>query len=1079
MANGNQQGGGGKPDSGLFGDVTSILKVKMLIDASKGINEFAELTEAANEAGIQGQKGADKARAAWDTAGKALDKITGLFRRLPLIGGLGIGALITQAHSLNVEMMGHLNSLNNLSDAYGDASKSLSNMYSIWGQTGASLGTIKNVMGAINQQGLPVSNKGFKNLSAVVSNLHVASGIAVDTLAELTAGLMNMWQVTQGTTTQVLDNIMALEDAFGFTNTQVEMVMKGTAQLSKVMGKFWDDADSGARGLSKGMSMAVGVMKKFGVTVQESTEFFGKLLDPENLQENIGLLSQLGISYRDMTDMLTAPGGQEAFFDRMMRNMPELSKRITALKDPLARLQLAKNLGMPLELAQRMAKATRGEVETLMEEYKVQQEEGKKVEKKQKRMAAESARFDEMMHMLKMKALMPLMGFVSKHGPAFFGLLSKFAGVVANVFSKLIDPLDRFATVLSNAFNLLLDGNISGFLEKIATGFGSIIGEYLPKIVESIGKELPKIVPLIGSAFTSALKFFGTMLKTLWASGPIGKFIAAGIVYFTASKIMGFAKDFKNALFGSPGSSPLRPMYVTMSGIGGGAMGKFGKLFGRIPGLNKLPMLTKGLMGSISKFGAGAGMLVKGGAAQAAGVGAGRLMTGGAAKVGTGMLGKAATTVLPKLGTVIGKVGPGLMTFGAQGLKALPVIGQVAAALMGAVQGVGAVSKKTLRSKKEGGLGREATTAEKTSGALAGGLTLGIAPLIDSIFGTEVTPAIAEGIKGFADSNLAMLTPIGIGFKGLFATIEAFQDKALSAEEAKMRDNIQAKFKAGEDLTKEELAQREKVFNAMVANTTSFSDGLSNLKGKVTNFFGGIADKVKAAVAKIREFFTGFFDNFGAKMKQLWEGIKNTFSNLGTKIYEGISAIGKKIKSIWQRYIGLPIFKLTFGIKIAIEKLLVGLKEKIASSKPLAKLFGIKDVDAERAKLKFEQSELTRLDTAFKQFKAAAKLGQVGRLRGLSRIGGSGKMFDEFRTYSKIQADALSEEFTANKEERLRKEREAAALAKKTEENTRKTAGYGAATVEALRDKGKEEKRQDYLDFFFDRRSYLKVKGTF
>ncbi|MBW2969088.1 hypothetical protein KY314_03145 [Candidatus Woesearchaeota archaeon] len=993
-----------------------------------GAKKAANASDKASEKTIQGFKAvANEGIKSVKTAYQKLKHT--LTSRLPLGLSISLPLLMREAHNLNMEWAAHRESLKDLSDSMGDASKAVGMMTSLWGKTGLSLSALKGVMNAINAQGIPVMTAGFENLAAVISNVHQASGIAVETLAEFTAGMKDLWGVSFKASTAALDSVLALQDAFNLTNRQMEQVIKTTSQAMNRMGMFLENSDEGLKAMTRGIGGAVGAMNKFGVSVQKSTDFFNKIMDPENLNENLGLFARLGISYEETMEMMTSAKGQELFFEKLMNNLPTLARQIEQLRNPMAKLQFAKSLGLPLEIAQKMAKATRGEIEQLMEEHKIEIEEGKKIEKKQARMQAETARFNEALHFMKMKALMPLMQFMNTFVPKLMGILSKFAGVFSKLMEKIIVPaLTSFTNVMVPAINRLLDGDAKGFFKTLWGGAGDVIKEWTPKLLKGIWTVLK-----------SAVGFVITGIKELWKSGPMGKVLTGLGLTFAGGKLMGFVKNFWRAFKGPRGSKPSRPMYVSDVGMTKGGL------------LSKALNFFKG-KGKVGGVLSGAKLLMKGGFAEGAGVSGAGMLKAGAGKLPTGALGKLGTKIFPALGKMSGKLVTGLGAFTKVGMKAVPVIGQIVSALLGAYEGASAATAHKLETE-----GREATTVEKTGAGIAGAATLGIGPLIDKIFGTTITQKMGDHMKKFSESMLGYFHPIGLVMKG----IAIFQDKAMSAELVREEQRIEQKMKMGEDLTAKDIAMQKKLEQERLKGYTTVSQGFRNIIDSIVKPIKGFIDSIGKTIDDIREAWNKF-GLLGA-LKKAWEKIKSIPGDL----WKAFKRQFKRFSAWLDLKIGLPAFKAFGGIGIFIEQMANKILLKIAGIPKIGEwVFG----EGAETALKKRGEWLNEKERVFAKFKTA-KAG-TGTMSRLARD----RTFKDIAYWAGLQNKAWADE----RAERRRERAERLANERKAQKTRETIAGYGAQTAKNTMPKEtkKATTAKDYLDFWFNNRSYLKIRGA-
>ena len=589
-----------------------ILKISMMLDDS-GVKQGSRNIEAEMK-----KTGATVSKT-WSNTSKNIDKsttsmekaITQAFGKMetnaksafksmedkllgPLGISVGVSSLIKLGFSLNQTVLGWHNSFRSLSDATGDTTKAVSTMTTVWGQTGATLGTITGVMNTLGSHGLPVANKQFEEMAVWVTNVNNASGISADALAGITVGLNQMYGISLKTGRQMTSSMMALGDGFGYTNTQIEAMLKTTTSIIEKMGMFFDNVDKGSKDMVKGIGAGAAAMKTLGVSAQSAGNFFTNILDPEKINENMQLFARLGISYGETLDMMSAENGQGTFIDKLMQNLPKLSQQITALRNPMQRLQFAKSLGLPLEIAQKMAKGTQEQIAATMEEFKNKSKDEEQTKKKQEKAKADQGRFDEALMFLKMNAMMPIMNFVNKHMPLFFQVM----GRISELFKKFAGTFADTATDFMKPIEALLRGDMSGFWKSMMDGVGnlitnaiglfannlpSILGDSLSFLFEGMKQLYSKSFWAgIGVTLFGALKMAKTA-KDLWISAQTAKAFITGfpIKQSATSKVV----DAAESAGGAGG----------VGGLMGGLKDKWSKAKGFMKGKGKYALIAGGL----------------------------------------------------------------------------------------------------------------------------------------------------------------------------------------------------------------------------------------------------------------------------------------------------------------------------------------------------------------------------------------------------------------------------------------------------------------------------------------------------
>ena len=124
--------------------------------------------------------------------------------------------------------------------------------------------------------------------------------------------------------------------------------IKDAATSMVAMGKSAADIQK----VTNNMTALVGALEKVGISAQESTQILDNLLDPDRIEDNILLYSQLGISMEDaLSGNIDLTG--------MDNQLKDMAQRIVDM-GPIAGSQFAKSMGMSYKQATQMAKMESG-----------------------------------------------------------------------------------------------------------------------------------------------------------------------------------------------------------------------------------------------------------------------------------------------------------------------------------------------------------------------------------------------------------------------------------------------------------------------------------------------------------------------------------------------------------------------------------------------------------------------------------------------------------------------------------------------------------------------------------------------
>lgn len=465
---------------------------------------------------------------------KLYSKLTS-FRGLSILGvGFGIKSLIGNAKELRQEFLALRGQFAGLSDAQGSASAAMKVYYGAWSQTGASFEQVTSAMQTLGEKGLsPVDektkgvSKEFQSLTALSAQLGQATGVSTDAWASLNGQLAFSNKAKVADIRQINSALIATN----MTGGQLTTVMNFVNESMDKYGAFAKDGTRSTIALTKGIAGTATVMGKLGINAQKATEFMGGLMDPEKFGENQALLSQLGVSYKDYVEMLENGSGKETFFDKVMTKLPEFSAKIAAIRDPFARMNLAKSLGLPVEIMQKMANASPGQITAMMKEYQVRAKGEEALKEKQKKMAENSAKLDERFKMIRMKLYTALLPILERNMGSFLSTLSLAATRGGKLFEWIALRFEVFYKNAMPFFNALLSRNFSAIPDTITKGMGNVTKDLMTQmsttILPALGTLVGTILPKIMAGF---LNGFWNTFKALpwWAEMFVGMKLVSG-----------------------------------------------------------------------------------------------------------------------------------------------------------------------------------------------------------------------------------------------------------------------------------------------------------------------------------------------------------------------------------------------------------------------------------------------------------------------------------------------------------------------------------------------------------------------
>lgn len=689
---------------------------------------------------------------------KLYSKLTS-FRGLSILGvGFGIKSLIGNAKELRQEFLALRGQFAGLSDAQGSASAAMKVYYGAWSQTGASFEQVTSAMQTLGEKGLsPVDektkgvSKEFQSLTALSAQLGQATGVSTDAWASLNGQLAFSNKAKVADIRQINSALIATN----MTGGQLTTVMNFVNESMDKYGAFAKDGTRSTIALTKGIAGTAAVMNKLGINAQKATEFMGGLMDPEKFGENQALLSQLGVSYKDYVEMLENGSGKETFFDKVMTKLPEFSAKIAAIRDPFARMNLAKSLGLPVEIMQKMANASPGQITAMMKEYQVRAKDEEALKEKQQKMAENSAKLDERFKMIRMKLYTALLPILERNMGSFLSTLSLAATRGGKLFEWIALRFEVFYKNAMPFFNALLSGNFSAIPDTITKGMGNVTKDLMTQmsttILPALGTLVGTILPKIMAGF---LNGFWNTFKALpwWAEMFVGMKLVSGAmagIGALTSGLMGmvnFARMatgfFTNTAKGSPVEmaqltqlEQIKLLLAKQQGVAGAAdkLGA-GDLMGDAAGKGK-----GGKWGA--RFGKAGKFLARNGGKILGGAGA--LVTAGFAASDVMDTNKEAAAgritekeQYKKNGSTLGKAGGALggAAIGAAIGSVVPILGTLVGGLIGGVIGglggrlggpIGEVIAKQIHAQKAGIFQNSEMSSRVSNGQITGAMNAG------------------------------------------------------------------------------------------------------------------------------------------------------------------------------------------------------------------------------------------------------------------------------------------------------------------------------------------------------------------
>lgn len=185
-----------------------------------------------------------------------------------------------------------------------------------------------------------------------------ATGVAEGQVANFVTELNKGAHLTTSSINAMLTGMIKVQQSIGLSEegmyTATIAIQKAAVNMS-AFGKSSSDIQK----MANQTTALIGAMEKVGIAAGDAAQLIDKLTDPDRIEDNILLYSQLGISMED------AMSGN---FDlkNMDGQLKEMAQRIVDM-GPIAGSQFAKSMGMSYKQATQMAKMEGNEVDQVSE----------------------------------------------------------------------------------------------------------------------------------------------------------------------------------------------------------------------------------------------------------------------------------------------------------------------------------------------------------------------------------------------------------------------------------------------------------------------------------------------------------------------------------------------------------------------------------------------------------------------------------------------------------------------------------------------------------------------------------------
>jgi hypothetical protein len=182
-----------------------------------------------------------------------------------------------------------------------------------------------------------IDPKDIKELGTQMLNFSAVTGVSATQSAQLAKNLSSVGNLSLKSIQQITTGMAKVQQKVGMSEETMENltveIQSSAFHMAALGGTEKDIAKMAKNTIALGAAL-----EKVGVDASKATQLIDRLTDPENLEESLGLMSQLGISIED------AFSGKD-ITDELKSGMSEMAEQAKAM-GPIAGAQYAKSFGM-------------------------------------------------------------------------------------------------------------------------------------------------------------------------------------------------------------------------------------------------------------------------------------------------------------------------------------------------------------------------------------------------------------------------------------------------------------------------------------------------------------------------------------------------------------------------------------------------------------------------------------------------------------------------------------------------------------------------------------------------------------
>lgn len=354
----------------------------------------------------------------------------------------------------------------------------------------------------------------IKEAAAGIDLFSRATGVSNGEVLQLTTNLSKGSGLSGKSINALYAGMVKVQQEVGISDQGMTALVNSISEASYNMTAFGKSSDEVKR-MSTDMVALVGSLEKVGISAQKSTQFLNDLTDPDRIQDNILLYSQLGVSIED------AMSGS-IDMDTMDSSLKELSRKIVDM-GPIAGSQFAKSMGMSFKDASKMVNVQEGAASQLSDQAETSEEKAletlKALEKTTEGLGKQATTFFN-----------KLEGKLRSLGPILFI-------AVAAILPKLLKHIGNSLHNLFTKSSKEVDASVKDSAEKNASVVTDAVGSSVSAGIKKANDSFKALAGSAGDALKGTFKsFFGDTESKMEKLRKKAKKESFADAFLTASK---------------------------------------------------------------------------------------------------------------------------------------------------------------------------------------------------------------------------------------------------------------------------------------------------------------------------------------------------------------------------------------------------------------------------------------------------------------------------------------------------------------------------------------------------------------